>query len=746
MAQSFTVPSGTTETAPQTLGTGETGTVESGGTLSTTTAGTPAILGIDNNEITNDGTLTTNAVGADGIFVDNGNTITNSGDVLINGPGSFGINMLDNNAVTNSGTIAVTDPAGRLGIIGGDGNTITITGSGTISTAGIGAPAIALGTNNTLDLSGDITTTGLGGFGINIVDDNTVNVSGTITTTGNGGIGILLDSGNTIDVSGTISTAGIGSDGIVANSDNTISVFGNISTTGDDAFGINAFDNNAIDVSGAISTTGEFSTGIDMLDGNTVTLSSTITSTGTDADGILAENNNSIAISGAITAGGFDADGIEVNDFNRVTNSGLIQTSGSGSADAIEVDDDNTVINTGTLIANGGPLANGIDGESSNRIFNTGSVISAQGAGIDLTSGSSGSFVFNSGFITGGSGVSIDFGPGNDSVTVANGSVLDGLVSFSTGSSSIFFETGNQTITSTGTTPTIGSAGDVFFVQTGDTATSLNQDLLGISELNHAFLDHSNRIHRTIANQVSTDALTQTAARAREAKVASNDGAVYGADQSGKAFWASVYGGFAERDEDGQIPDSDHHFWGGVAGARLMHRGPANLGLFAGYGSSRIDSNEDRTTAEADRFFGGAYGAFPLGQWAMTTSLFDGAGRTDSVRNIANNTSPGGLDAARADIDSFFLGAGLETARVFDQALGTFGLRPAGGIRYAGEWTDGYSETGALAALTVSDRTVHAMSGFAELALVVSHGQVQVDFGVGAEGRAIFGDDSVNVS
>lgn len=785
MAADFTIPSGTTETTPQTLASGEIGIIESGGTLST--AGATAITGVDNNEITNDGTLTTAGGGAFGILVNDGNTITNNGTLVTNGPGSSGVVMGSNNVLTNTGTIATTDPGGNFAILGTNNNTIV--SSGSISKAGGGPPVIFLddgntieisgsidsdgfvidaGDNNTVDISGTITTTGTGPPVMLVVDNNQIDVSGTINAGDRGAM--FFGDNNTVDVSGTIVGAGIGSPPISGGNNNDISVSGSLTTNQTTGFGIFAVHDNRIDVSGSIQTQGDFShtiligdrntvevsgdlttTGfrseaIFFRDNNTIDVSGTISTSGFDSDGLFGDNNNTVTVSGVIRTTDEDADGIDVNDGNFVNVSGVIVTSGPGSADAIEIDDNSTVINSGILVATGGPFANGIDGESNSRVFNLGTVISSQGSGMDFTAGGGGAFVANSGVVRGGNGTSIDFGPGADGLFIANGSVLDGIVDFDAGASSIFFQTGNQTISSTGTTPTVTSAADVFFVQNGDTATSLDQDLLGISELNYAFLDQSHRIHRAISNHVGTDTLSQIAARSQEVQVASNDDGVYSNNRRSRAFWASFYGGFADRDDDSQIPDSRHEFWGGIAGARLKQHEGASFGLFGGYGSSRIDSNDERTTAEVDRFFGGLYSAFPMGRWAMTTNVFGGAAQTDSVRNIANNTSPGGLDAARAEIDSFFVGAGFETARVFDQAIGDFGLRPSGGIRYAGEWSDGYTETGALAALTVSDRTAHAMSGFAELALVNTYDHIQVDFGLGAEGRAIFGDDSVNVT
>ena len=563
-AQSFTIPSGTTETAPQTLSDGETGVIESGGTLATT-GGADAVTGGDNTTVTNRGSIAASGAFANGIVVDDGNTVENAGSIDVSGGFNIGIDALDNNIILNSGEITATDLA--FGIAADSNNTLEVSGS--VSTFADTSPAIILN------------------------DNNTVTITGSLFTQGGGSPALFPDSGNTINLSGNIETLGDMSYGIFTNSDNTI------------------------DVSG------------------------TITTSGNDADGIFGGNSNTVTVSGHITTSGIDGDGIEVNDFNRITNSGTIITYGAGSADAIEVDDDNVVINIGTLIANGDALANGIDGESNNRIFNQGTIISALGAGMDFTSGSSGSFVYNQGLVR-GNGVSIDFGPGDDQLRVGNGSVLDGLVNFDSGSSSIYVQTGNHTITSTGTTPTINSNDDIFFVQNGDTITSLDQDLLGISEMNYAFMDQTHQIHRIVSHQSEGDG----------------------------TLWVRLYGGFTERNDDGEIPDSDHRFWGSVAGAHVLDVGEGSLGVFGGYGSSRIDSNLDRTNAETDRFFGGAYGTASVGKWAVTANAFGGIAQTDSVRNIANNTSPGGLDAARATFDSLFVGAGIETARLFDEALG----------------------------------------------------------------------------
>jgi uncharacterized protein with beta-barrel porin domain len=186
-AASFTIVNGQTATTTQTLNsTGDVGTIESGGAISTsgnlgvfstglnnavnnngtvTTLGSFAsgiVSGGDNASINNSGTITTSGGGAEGILSDgSGATITNSGTITTSGESADGIYSGGNGAtITNSGTITSVGPFTYAILSGGDNATITNSGTITASSGASGIYSVRPGA--VITNSGTITTSGVG--------------------------------------------------------------------------------------------------------------------------------------------------------------------------------------------------------------------------------------------------------------------------------------------------------------------------------------------------------------------------------------------------------------------------------------------------------------------------------------------------------------------------------------------------------------------------------------------------------
>jgi hypothetical protein len=261
-------------------------------------------------------TTETNTIGIRTSNVDNvadGNaiTVTEAGSISTTGINGFGIfNSGDDNTTTMSGSISTTGKDG-YGIWNlGSSNTTTISGS--ISITGSRGGVFYYGDDNTTTMSGSISTTGLLGFGIwNYGSGNTTTMSGSISTTGMGGFGIWnIGSGNTTTISGSIKTEGAGAHGIYnEGSDNTTTISGSIKTEGEGAgaHGIyNEGSDNTTTMSGSISTTGEKAYGIyNNGDNNTTTISGSIKTEGAGAHGIYNDgDNNTTTISGTVKATG----------------------------------------------------------------------------------------------------------------------------------------------------------------------------------------------------------------------------------------------------------------------------------------------------------------------------------------------------------------------------------------------------------------------------------------------------------
>jgi len=179
-AESFIIGNGQTVTETQVVGAGETGTVETGGSISTTGGDAYGITtGGGNATITNSGTISTTEVAGLGIYsYGNGATLTNSGMISTARDKATGIvSAGDSVTLTNSGTISTT--GNSTGGIIAFGNNATITNRGMISATGSGSFAILGGesTNQTLNLlpgSRIVGAIDLGGGG----GGDTVNITG----------------------------------------------------------------------------------------------------------------------------------------------------------------------------------------------------------------------------------------------------------------------------------------------------------------------------------------------------------------------------------------------------------------------------------------------------------------------------------------------------------------------------------------------------------------------------------------
>ncbi|WP_417510820.1 autotransporter domain-containing protein [Methylophaga sp.] len=230
---SFTIQDGETVTTQQTLNDNETGTIETGGELST--SGVTAIDAPgDNANIESNGSITTSGDNAYGIYSRGNNaTISNNGNII--GSGKNAVRILstgDYATINNSGNISTTSGDNANGIF-------------------------SMGTDATINNSGSIFTSGIFAYGIRSLG-GTINNSGNISTSGAGSYGILSEGNNTTNNSGSISTTGENADGIYSNgTDAAINNSGSISTTGENADGIRSTGDNAtINNSGLISATG----------------------------------------------------------------------------------------------------------------------------------------------------------------------------------------------------------------------------------------------------------------------------------------------------------------------------------------------------------------------------------------------------------------------------------------------------------------------------------------------------------
>lgn len=493
-AADITIPSGTTVTTTQTLpDVGDTGTIDSGGTIDVTDED-GLVLGNDDQTAINNGVIDVENTGGPsfaGIGSLGANSrITNNGDITGTGNFIFGIVTNDDDAVVvNSGTIDL-DGDFNLGI-SLDGDNSSAENSGDITTNGFRSDGIyVFGDDGSATNSGTIVTSGEDAFGI-YSDGNasTLINTRTITTTGDDSIGIGADGDSaTVSNSGSISTAGEDADGIkIAGDDSSATNSGTINTTGEDAHGIDADGANAVvNNSGTITTTSDDATGIDSdggatnasitnsgtisVNGNdalgieskgngstiTNTASGSITTQGSGAPGIGSQGNDStISNAGSITTNGFSSFGIgALGDRVSITNTGSLSTSGDQS-DAIYASNDGATINNQNTVSTSGEDAHGIgtDGDSAN-ITNSGSITTTGNSSDGIDSDGDTVTVTNSGTLTqsgeGGNGIDVN---GNTATVSTSGRITTSGAD----SNGVEITGNNATVTNSGTVENTGS-------------------------------------------------------------------------------------------------------------------------------------------------------------------------------------------------------------------------------------------------------------------------------------------------
>ncbi len=327
--------------------------------------------------------------------------VLNEGDTItVTATGSVSTSALATPAVTgsniNEGSNTVTLEDGAVLSTSGGGADVdnssfgiriygTQTDAGTTGLAGTGALADGASNIVVLQSGSIINTTGEYAAGIHADNNNSITVNGTITTEGEAADAVYCANNNLITVNGDLITSGMDSCGIYAVSNNDITVNGSITIETIGGLGIYSGGKNNITVTGDITTYSLMSCGIwSDADGDTITVSGSIVTLGTFAYGITSLDNNNITLSGSITTSGATSNGICCDNSNTVTVSGSITTAGI-SALGIGVIDSNTVDFSGSIVTTGN-MSSGIYSSDNNSITSSGSIITYgdDSTGIDV--------------------------------------------------------------------------------------------------------------------------------------------------------------------------------------------------------------------------------------------------------------------------------------------------------------------------------------------------------------------------
>ena len=171
---------------------------------------------------------------------------------------------------------------------------------------------------------------------------------------------------------------------------------------------------------------------------------------------------------------------------------------------------------------------------------------------------------------------------------------------------------------------------------------------------------------------------------------------------SGSGVWAQAFDSWGSTDADGNASSVERSTRGIFLGADTRVGDDWRLGVLGGYSTSHLTPDDRPSWAKTDTYHVGVYGGKQWGQLGLRTGATYSAGKADTRRDIA---FPGfsGQTAAKYDINT-------------TQAFGELGwkmptangsLEPFAGLAHVKLSTDGFTESGGVAALSGSNGSAH---------------------------------------
>lgn len=215
---------------------------------------------------------------------------------------------------------------------------------------------------------------------------------------------------------------------------------------------------------------------------------------------------------------------------------------------------------------------------------------------------------------------------------------------------------------------------------------------------------------------------------------------------TGPKIWAEGFGTVAQTRGTGASADVDHRFGGVVFGAQSLF-GDTQLGFFGGLSANAIEvAVGNGQTIDTAGYFAGAYGRYDTGGFQIDFGLTGGMGTNSSERLVANNLVLGGLETAAGSFDSYFVAPEVTIGTEL-QASGRM-FKPSASLRYGFVHAGGYTESGTVAPLTVSDRSSHVLDARLQIAMpvVLEFSDTQVEVRTGIDGRMHVGGGSFDVT
>ena len=665
--------------------------------------------------------ITTRAItaGGSGVSVNNSKgsslTINTQGAVI---GGTFGI-IVNSNAGGGAASITTQAVTGMTssGIYArnalGESTSLTINAQGAVSGKTDGISVRNSGSGALSITTQAVTGTGTNSDGIDARNNSAVTTSLTIKAQGavtGGGYGIYATNNGTGAMSITTqAVTGTNREGIYARNDGTdltINTQGAVLGKSEGIFAKN-------EGSGALSITTQAVTTTNSEaiyannDGTDLTIVAHGALSGGD-EGIRARNSGSgaLSITTMSTVTGIDEEGIDARN-SKAGTSLTIVAKGAVSTTSL----------AGILADN--------DGTGPTTITTSGGVTGTTGILVRVRTNTVATTINNSAAITGTGGVAINFqGNGNDTLNLFGGSVINGTIDFGNGNDGLGGTNPND-IDTLNVGPGVNAVltfADAGGTGQGDNAlqsapenTSSNVALInggtqavavdptGFAAMGAALGSLISSIFNSIDNNGSGAQASASPAGGTGIVPAGGDVA-YGA---GRRLWVSGFGGKQKVKGSSNQAGIDNRFGGAITGVESSSGG-STYGVFGGYAVSKLDLEFNAGDIEFDSAFGGAYWKINTGAFNVNLAIVAGSADQDTSRNV------GGINA-RGESDGWFISPSITVAAPME-----FYAQPvifSARVSYAGLFLDGYTETGVVNPLTVSDRDVHILNTRAQFSL-----------------------------
>lgn len=176
------------------------------------------------------------------------------------------------------------------------------------------------------------------------------------------------------------------------------------------------------------------------------------------------------------------------------------------------------------------------------------------------------------------------------------------------------------------------------------------------------------------------------------------EAAAYAEPESAKpAVWGDVYGAWGERDANGNAAAADRTSRGISMGLDVPLGTHWRAGIAAGAGRVETDAEARASSAEADIYSLGLYGGASWGALSLSIGTAYAHSSVDASRSVS-------FGAVNQQLSSDYK---AQSWQLFGEAgyrfgLGKAALEPFASLSHTRLWTDGFSETGGTAALTIA--------------------------------------------